>query len=104
MTESTEQDLREDDNPHKDQNAELARRLFFPEDDEDPASRAFAAYFEAEGDLAPQPSRETSWPVVHDGRRYVVLRNVNGVLAVYRVRPDGVLKRLKRWPAEIEAY
>jgi hypothetical protein len=37
------------------------------------------------------------------GKRYVVLENVNGVLAVYRVRNDGVLKGLKRWPRELEA-
>jgi hypothetical protein len=38
----------------------------------------------------------------HDGKRYVVLENVNGVLAVYRVRNDGILKGLKRWPKELE--
>ena len=37
-----------------------------------------------------------------DGRSYVVLRNVRGVLAVYRERTDGVLKRLKRWPKELD--
>jgi hypothetical protein len=26
------------------------------------------------------------------------LRNVRGIMAVYRVRNDGALKRLKRWP------
>jgi hypothetical protein len=35
------------------------------------------------------------------GRRYVVLSNANGILAAYRVRPDGILKRLKRWPPEL---
>ena len=35
------------------------------------------------------------------GKDYVVLRNVRGVLKVYRVRNDGVLKGLKRWPAEL---
>ena len=34
----------------------------------------------------------------HDGKLYVVLSNVRGTLAVYRVRNDGVLKGLKRWP------
>jgi len=33
--------------------------------------------------------------------RYVVLRNVRGVMAVYRLRDDGVLTRLKRWPSEL---
>jgi hypothetical protein len=27
---------------------------------------------------------------------------VNGVLAVYRILTSGALKRLKRWPTEIE--
>jgi hypothetical protein len=35
--------------------------------------------------------------------RYVALRsNTNGLLAVYRVRGNGMLKRLKRWPKELE--
>ena len=33
--------------------------------------------------------------------RYVVLRNVNGILSVYRVRNDGKLKGLRRWPAAL---
>jgi hypothetical protein len=34
--------------------------------------------------------------------RYVVLRKgKNEVLAVYRVRNTGMLKRLRRWPAEL---
>jgi hypothetical protein len=37
----------------------------------------------------------------HDGKTYVVLSNVRGTLAVYRVRTDGVLKRLRRWPEEV---
>lgn len=34
---------------------------------------------------------------------YAVLSNVSGILAVYRVRRDGKLKGLKRWPAALEA-
>lgn len=37
-----------------------------------------------------------------NGKRYVVLRNVGGILAVYRVRTDGILKGMKRWPKELE--
>lgn len=66
-------------------------------------SRAFAAYFRSEGPNADQPAN-TSGPIEHEGKRYVVLRNINGVLAVYRLRPQGLLKRLRRWPAEIETY
>ena len=37
-----------------------------------------------------------------DGKSYVVLSNVRGIMAVYRVRnPRSKLKRLKRIPAEI---
>jgi hypothetical protein len=38
-----------------------------------------------------------------DGRQYVVLANVNGLLAVYRIKPDGLLRRLKRWPRALDA-
>jgi hypothetical protein len=31
----------------------------------------------------------------------VVLENVNGPLAVYRVRNDRTLKRLRRWPKDL---
>lgn len=61
--------------------------------------RAFAAYFRAGG--TDQPAN-TSGVVTHNGRRYVALHNVNGVLAVYRVRNDGILRRLRRWPSELE--
>jgi len=36
-----------------------------------------------------------------DGRRYVVMTNRSGILGVYRVRPDGILKNMKRWPKEL---
>lgn len=39
-----------------------------------------------------------------DGKKYIVLSNVNGILAVYRVRivnGQEVLKGLKRFPKEI---
>lgn len=66
-----------------------------------PESRALAAYsraFNGIGSLM-QPRRPQSVEVA--GRQYIVLDNVRGVLAVYRVRNDGRLKRLKRWPAEL---
>jgi hypothetical protein len=69
--------------------------------------RAFAAYYRAwarEGldqQQIDQPAN-TSGVRAHGGKRYVVLENVRGVLAVYRVRPDGILKGLRRWPREIE--
>jgi len=48
-----------------------------------------------------QPSAVASGVEKHNGLEYVVLRNINGVLAVYRVHNDGQLRRMKRWPAEI---
>lgn len=67
--------------------------------DEDLIRRAFAAYFRAGG--TDQPANESA-VVERDGKRYVVLRNVRGTLAVYRVRTSGALKALRRWPGEIE--
>lgn len=64
----------------------------------DPVTRALAAYFRAGG--TDQPSAD-SGVVEHDGKSYVVLRNVNGVLTVYRVLNDGGLKALKRWPTAV---
>ncbi|MDE2081092.1 MAG: hypothetical protein KGI90_07060 [Burkholderiales bacterium] len=66
--------------------------------------RAFAAYFRSaagEGGVPLQPSKSSSVETI-DGLDYVVLRNVKGPLAVYRVRNDGMLKGLKRWPAAIQ--
>jgi hypothetical protein len=62
--------------------------------------RAYAAYFRAGNSEQPAQANsgvERAGPDL----RYVVLRNSKGVLAVYRVRNDGVLKGLKRWPAEL---
>jgi hypothetical protein len=71
----------------------------------DLTSRAIAAYFKQGkrgGVVLDQPSND-SGPMSVGGHDYVVLHNCNGVLAVYRVRTDGMLKRLKRWPTEIDA-
>jgi hypothetical protein len=37
-------------------------------------------------------------------RSYVVLKNVNGVLAVYRIRPSGRLAEMLDWPSELEVW
>jgi hypothetical protein len=66
----------------------------------DPVSRAFSAYFRG-ADSPIQPSGDSGL-VEHEGKEYVVLHNVNGVLAVYRVLNNGALRQLKRWPKEIE--
>lgn len=64
------------------------------------ARRAYAAYYRAGGVEKPDDAASG----VRRSRahlKYIVLKNSAGVLAVYRVRNDGVLKGMKRWPAEI---
>jgi hypothetical protein len=52
---------------------------------------------------AQQPAADLSGPATAGGLDYIVLRNLGGVLAVYRVLPiTRTLKRLKRWPKELE--
>jgi hypothetical protein len=67
--------------------------------DDNLTGRAFAAYFQAGG--MDQPAN-TSGVVECDDKLYVVLHSGNDILAVYRVRPNGLLKGLKRWPVEID--
>jgi|GEM_PF-1093600 len=65
--------------------------------------RAMAAYWRSagrQGEEWPIPGQD-SYRCELDGKAYVVLRNVDGVLAVYRVRNDGFLKELRRWPTEL---
>jgi hypothetical protein len=68
-------------------------------DESDLIRRAMSAWFRSGG--IDQPAN-TSGVVEHEGKPYVVLKNVNGTLAIYRVRNDGTLKRLRRWPAELK--
>jgi hypothetical protein len=69
-----------------------------PMDNEDLSRRALAAYFRSGGTTQP-----TGGGVVqeYEGKQYVVLSNVRGTLAVYRVRNDGMLKGLRRPPREL---
>lgn len=70
--------------------------------EQDLIRRAFAAHFRASSEGQPlQPSKDSDVRTV-EGKTYVVLRNVSGILKVYRVRNDGMLKGLKRWPSELE--
>ena len=55
------------------------------------------AYSRAATHDAPQPSQVSSGIEVIDGKKYVTLRYGSGVLAIYRVRNDGVLKRLNTY-------
>ena len=59
--------------------------------------KAFRAYFRRFGENAPCPSRHMNWAELR-GKDYLVLSNVNGVLAVYRVYHDGRIKWVNpRW-------
>ena len=58
-------------------------------------SRALAAYWRTE--LAPQQPDDPALYHV-DGKRHVVLASGGRILAVYRVKNDGALRRLKRTP------
>lgn len=73
---------------------------------DDLLKRAYSAYFrhaEDRGQIM-QPSEGCSGIETCRGMDYVVLRNNYEVLAVYRVRNDGQLKRLKRWPKAFEYH
>jgi len=48
-----------------------------------------------------QPSRGNSSIETHESKNYAVLRNVNGVMAVWKVTPTRLV-RLYRWPKEIK--
>ena len=37
------------------------------------------------------------------GLIYVLLKNTDGIVAVYRVHKDSALRRLRRWPRELES-
>jgi len=61
--------------------------------------RALAAYFRAGN--TEQPSGSIMRYTV-GGKDYVVLDNANGILAVYRLKTDGKLKSMKRWPEVLD--
>lgn len=39
----------------------------------------------------------------YKGKEYVVLRNVWGVLAVYRIRNNGILRHLSKYPSVFDS-
>ena len=63
--------------------------------------RAFRAYFRSGGIDQPASHSGEEWS---GDKRYVVLRNVRGVLAVYRVRASGTLRREKNWPDDLVGW
>jgi len=48
------------------------------------------------------PSESDSKVEVANGFKYFVLRNTNGILAVYRVLESERLRRLRRYPKELK--
>jgi len=64
--------------------------------------RALGAYMHSPGAHANALLAMSGADTDAKGRGYVVLRDGSiDICAVYRVRNDGTLKRLKRWPAEV---
>ncbi len=61
--------------------------------------RALTAFFRSDGDDGRDLS--SSGTVEYAERTYVVIRHATALVAVYRVRTSGALKRLKVWPAEL---
>jgi hypothetical protein len=70
--------------------------------DPDLYRRAMAAYYRSGYNSDDGLPDGASYLVDHDERRYIVLANSRLILAVYRIRQSGLLKRLRRWPKEIE--
>jgi hypothetical protein len=62
-------------------------------------SRAYAAYFRSGGVDLPS---NTSDVIVFGGKTYAVLRNVNGILGIYRLLKSGQLRRLRRYPVGLD--
>jgi hypothetical protein len=68
--------------------------------------RAMRAYFmmaARDGYREEQPSSASGEAEIN-GKRYVALRNARGIIAAYRVRPNGMLRRLRRWPSQLEDW
>lgn len=71
--------------------------------DEELERRALAAYFRYTEGIVDQPTAGGVNVRELEGLRYVTIANGHRLLACYRVRHDGKLKRLVRVPSEIEA-
>jgi len=64
------------------------------------ANRARVAWINRHKKSDPPVVKNTSVASVN-GRIYVILMGEKETLAVYRVRTDGILKYLRRWPTEL---
>lgn len=69
------------------------------QDHDELLKRAVAAHLKKPG--AMQPSARDSGVEEVNGLTYVALRS-SSFTAAYRVRNDGALKALKRWPKELD--
>jgi len=67
--------------------------------DDELVSRALAAYFRAGHGRQQVVTNSRVCALAH--KRYVVLSDVTGLLAVYCIRGDGILRRMRRWPKEL---
>lgn len=62
--------------------------------------RALSAYYRT-GSIT-MPDESVSGERMHDGKGYVVLAGQDAVLAVYRMKAGGGLRRMRRWPKAVE--
>ena len=67
-------------------------------------NRAISAYFKHTRfpEIPQQPADHASAVLTVDDKSYVRLANMHGTISVYRVKPNGALKRLRHWPAALE--
>lgn len=75
-------------------------------DDATYLARAMAAYYRTEAAThqgAQPPSPDRSHVVMLAGKAYAVLAHERGIVAIYRIKNEGILKRLKRWPDAIHS-
>ena len=72
---------------------ELENRIF----------KAYHKYYDNEVFTAPEPCHSIHY-VSYKGYDYAVLYNINGVLAVYRIKDDDSLKQMNRYWFEKYIY
>ena len=61
--------------------------------------RALSAYYRSDSTV---PDEQASGERTHNGKQSVVLERHREVLAVYRGQPNGLLRRMRRWPKAVE--
>jgi hypothetical protein len=76
------------------------RRKTYPESARAAYAREMARHHQADLPLDELPSR--AWEQTVKARAYVMLCNGSRTVAVYRIKPDTNLRRLRRWPKALE--